>query len=96
MVSRTSAAAAIVRRLAAAAAVSMPAAWARNGPAIAPRRVAAASPVRKMALTLPRVAPGISRCMVVCGMTRDIDPNVPMMTAAGSAVASDTELNSRK
>ncbi len=77
-VSRASAAALSVRRLAAAATVSrpdapdapaVPAAWATKGPATAPARVAAASPVRKRALTRPSTAPGISRCMVVCGIT---------------------------
>ena len=39
---------------------------------------------------------GITRCMVVCGITSDIEPNMPMATAAGSAVVSDDEVNSRK
>ena len=61
---RASAAAQIVSRLAEAAAAVRPAAWARKGPATAPARVAAASPVRNMALTRPSTASGISRCTV--------------------------------
>jgi transcriptional regulator with XRE-family HTH domain len=35
----------------------------------------------------------MTRCMAVCGMTSDIEPNIPMATAAGSAVASEVEVN---
>ena len=34
--------------------------------------------------------------MAVCGTTSDIVPNMPMAIAAGSALASDDEVNSRK
>jgi hypothetical protein len=62
-----------VTRAAAAATAVNPAAWAPNGPAAAPARVAAASPVRKTAPIRPSTAPGMTRCMVVCGITSDID-----------------------
>lgn len=39
---------------------------------------------------------GITRCVAVCGVTSDMEPKVPMATAAGSAVASDDEVNSAK
>ena len=71
------------------------AASARNGPATAPVRVAAAWLVRNMALTRPSAAPGITRWMMICGMTSDIDPVMPTAAAAGSAVASDDEVNRR-
>ena len=38
----------------------------------------------------------MTRCTAVCGTTSDIVPNIPTATAAGSAVASDDEVNSRK
>jgi len=85
MLSRASAAAARVTRLATAAVAVRPAAWARTGPAAAPARVAAASPVRKTAPIRPRTALGIARCMVVCGTTRDMEPNAP--TAALTRLA---------
>jgi TRAP-type uncharacterized transport system fused permease subunit len=31
--------------------------------------------------------------MVVCGITSDIEPNIPMAAAAGSAAASEDEMN---
>ena len=93
---RASAAAPRVTRLAAAATAVRCAAWARKGPARAPTRVAAASPVRNTALTRPSAALGITRCRAVCGITSDMEPNMPTATAAGSAVASDDEVNSRK
>src|SRR5580704_16004490 len=93
---KVSAAALSVTRLAAVATPGKCAAWARKGPTTAPARVAAASPVRNTALTRPSAALGITRCMVVCGITSDIEPNMPMATAAGSAVVSDDEVNSRK
>lgn len=34
--------------------------------------------------------------MAVCGTTSDMEPNMPTATAAGSAVVSDDEVNSRK
>ncbi len=34
--------------------------------------------------------------MAVCGITSDIDPNMPMAAAAGSAVESEDEVNSAK
>jgi hypothetical protein len=34
--------------------------------------------------------------MAVCGITSDMEPNLPVATAAGSAVVSDDEVNSRK
>jgi hypothetical protein len=58
--------------------------------------VAAASPVRKTAPIRPRSAFGITRCMTVCGTTSDMEPNAPTAAAAGSAVASDDEVNSAK
>ena len=94
--SQVSAAAPSVTRLAAIATPVSRAAWARKGPAMAPRRVAAASPVRKVALTRPRTALGMTRCIAVCGITSDIEPNMPTATAAGSAVVSDDEVNSPK
>src|SRR6266699_4890009 len=96
MLSRASAAAARVTRLATAAVAVRPAAWARTGPAAAPARVAAASPVRNTAPIRPRSAFGITRCMAVCGTTRDMEPNVPTAAAAGSALLSDDEVNSAK
>ena len=39
---------------------------------------------------------GITRCVAVCGVTSDMEPKVPMATAAGSAVASDDEVKSAK
>jgi hypothetical protein len=71
-------------------------AWARKGPPTAPTRVAAASPVRKTAPTRPSTALGITRCIAVCGITSDIEPNMPMAAAAGSAVDSEDEVNSAK
>jgi hypothetical protein len=71
-------------------------AWARKGPATAPVRVAAASAVRNTALTRPSIALGITRCIAVSGITWHIEPNMPIPTAAGSAVVSDDELNSKK
>jgi hypothetical protein len=83
-------------RPATAAVTVRPAAWARTGPAAAPARVAAASPVRKTAPIRPRTAFGITRCMAVCGTTSDMEPNAPTAAAAGSAVASDDEVNGAK
>jgi hypothetical protein len=91
--SRASPAAASVTRLAAAAAAVSPAAWARNGPAAAPASVAAASPVRKTAPIRPRTVAGTTRCMAVCGITSDMEPNMPTAAAAGSAVRSEDEVN---
>lgn len=54
-----SSAALSVARLAAVAAPVKCAAWARKGPAAAPVRVAAASPVRSTALTRPSAALGM-------------------------------------
>jgi hypothetical protein len=34
--------------------------------------------------------------MAVCGITSDMEPNMPTATAAGSAMASDDEVKSRK
>ena len=82
--------------LAAVATAISCAAWTRKGPAAAPRRVAAAPLVRNTALTRPSAASGMTRCMVVCGITSDMEPNMPTAAAAGSAVASDVEVNSRK
>ncbi len=39
----------------------------------------------------PSTALGIIRCMAVCGIISDIEPNMPTAAAAGSAVASDDE-----
>jgi hypothetical protein len=89
-----SAAAVRVRRLAAAAAAARCAAWASIGPATTPARVAAASLVRNTALTRPRAASGMTLCRVVCGITSDMEPVMPMAAAAGSAVTSDVEVNS--
>jgi hypothetical protein len=83
-------------RLAAVATPVKCAAWVQKGPVAAPVRVAAAWPVRNMALTRPTVALGIARCVAVCGITSDMGPNMLMAAAAGSAVASDDEVNSRK
>jgi hypothetical protein len=55
--------------------------------------VAAASPVRKTAPIRPRTALGSTRCRVVCGITSDIEPNMPTAAAAGSAAASEDEVN---
>src|SRR5690349_23383047 len=96
MVRRASAAAPRVTRLAAAAADSRCAVWARKGPATEPTRVAAASAVRNTALTRPSAAPGIDRCKVVCWITSDMEPDRATVAAAGSAVASDDEVKSRK
>src|SRR5215472_6932180 len=82
--------------LAAVATAVRDAAWARKGPATAPVRVAAASLVRNTALTRPRAVLGMTRCMVVCGITSDMEPDMPTAAAAGSAVASDVEVKSRK
>src|SRR5215469_796142 len=96
MVRNASAAAVTVTRLAAVATATRCAAWARKGPATEPLRVAAASPVRNTALTRPSTAPGITRCRVVCWITSDMEPDMATAAAAGSAVASDDEVNSRK
>jgi len=82
--------------LAAVATAIRCAAWARKGPATAPVRVAAASQVRKTALTRPSAVLGMTRCMAVCGITSDMEPDRPTVAAAGSAVASDVEVKSRK
>jgi hypothetical protein len=67
-----------------------------KGPAAEPMRAAAAAPVRKTALTRPRTAPGMTRCRVVCSMVSAMEPHMATATAAGSAVASDDEVKSRK
>jgi hypothetical protein len=85
-----------VTRLATMATPLICTAWARKGPATAPVRVAAASAVRNTALTRPSIALGITRCIAVSGITWHIEPNMPIPTAAGSAVVSDDELNSKK
>lgn len=82
MTRQVSAAALSVTRLAEAANPEKCAAWARKGPATAPRRAAAASPVRNTALTRPRTALGITRCMAVWPITSHIEPNMPTATAA--------------
>jgi len=61
----------------------------------AARLATAASAVRKTALTLPSAAPGIARCSAVCPITSAIEPDMPTAAAAGSALASDDEVNSR-
>jgi hypothetical protein len=72
------------------------AAWTMKGPAAEPMRAAAAAPVRKTALTRPRTALGMTRCRVVCWMISAMEPHMATATAAGSAVASDDEVKSRK
>jgi hypothetical protein len=96
MVRKVSTAALSVKRLAMAAIPGRCTSWARKGPTTAPTSVAAALPVTNAALTRPSTALGITRCMAVCGTTSDIVPNMPMAIAAGSALASDDEVNSRK
>jgi hypothetical protein len=59
-------------------------------------RAAAAAPVRNTALTRPRTASGMTRCRVVCWTTSAIEPHIATATAAGSALASDDEVKSRK
>lgn len=44
----------------------------------------------------PSIGLGITRCVAVSGITWHTEPNRPIPTAAGSAVVSDDELNSRK
>jgi hypothetical protein len=76
------------------AAPPRPKARAMTGPASAPIRVAAASPVRKAALIRPSTASGTVRWTTVGGMTSAMEPARPTRTAAGQAAASDAEKNS--
>src|SRR5258708_10911986 len=85
-----------VMRLAVAARPENCAAWARTGPATAPQRVAAASPVRNTPLTRPSAAAGITRWMAVCGITSDIEPNMPTPIAAGWPAAGGGEVKRRQ
>ncbi|MGH3153076.1 MAG: hypothetical protein ACRDOB_20445, partial [Streptosporangiaceae bacterium] len=70
------------------AAPPRPKARAITGPASAPAKVAAASPVRKAALIRPSTASGTVRWTAVGGMTSAMEPARPTRTAAGNAVTS--------